>query len=145
MTRKIILTLLLLLIAVRVFADKIEFKPDGKIEYDFFYNELDRILAEKGDEQLGSLTLNEVNAIAEELSISIQKTAFVESSRHASLMFPGLGQFRNGDSLSGSLFVAANVATIAGTLLLSYAQLPEDLKWDKTNPFTDNYSDVSDA
>jgi hypothetical protein len=145
MTRNAFLTLLLLFITGSAFAEKIEFRPDGKIEYDFFYNELDRILAERGDEQLGSLTLNEVNVIAEELSISIQKTAFVESSRHASLVFPGLGQFRNGDSLGGSLFVAANVVTVAGTLLLSYALLPEDLKWDKTNPFTDNFSDVSDA
>jgi hypothetical protein len=143
--RTFIVGLLILFSAVHGFGEKIEFNAEGKLEYNYFYNELDRILEERGAEQLGSLTLAEVNEIAGDLSISIQKTAFVEKSRKASMLFPGAGQFMNQDALAGSLFVAGNIATMAGTLLLSYALLPDDLKLDKTNPFTDSIASVNES
>jgi hypothetical protein len=132
----------ILITAASGFAEKIQFDAKGRLEYDYFYNELDRILEERGADQLGSLTLTELNEIAGDLSISLQKTAFVQQSRKASMWFPGAGQFMNGDPLAGSLFVAGNIATLAGAFLLSYALLPDDLKWDETNPFTDDFSSV---
>ncbi len=140
-----LIVLLALGVCVLGFGETIKYRTDNEIEFDYFREEMDRLLAEKGARQVGSLTLEELHQIAGELSISIQKTYYIEKSRHASMMMPGLGQFRNGDTLNGVLFTTANVLTLTGAFLGAYFLLPEDVQFHETNPFTDDISDVRRA
>jgi len=137
--------LCLLMMGTAVFAEKIQFTGWDAVEYDYFLVEMDRLMAERGDEKLGDLTIADINTVAENLSISLQKTAFVEQSRRESMMFPGLGQLKNGDRLSGALFIAGNVATMTGTLLAAYFLLPDNVRFDQTNPFTNSLESVDQA
>lgn len=127
------------------FGETIKYRSHHDIEFDYFMEELDRLLEEKGDKQIGSLTIGELNQVAEDLSVSIQKSLFIERSRRSSMLFPGLGQFRNGDTLNGVLFTTANLLTLSGAFLGAYFLLPEDVQFHETNPFTDNISDVRRA
>jgi hypothetical protein len=145
MKRIVTLITVLLILTVSASAEKIEFKPKHSVEYEYFLDELDTIVEERGDQGLDSLTIRDLNEIAENLSISFQKTAFVESSKKASWIFPGAGQFKNNDALSGALFVSANVAVTAGTLITAYFLLPEDVRFDRLNPFTESRSRLEET
>ena len=77
-------------LAFSVAAEDHEWKPWHKygIEYDYFMEELDRVLSEKGDVELGSLTVRELNDIASDFSISLQMSEFVATSKRASFFSP---------------------------------------------------------
>ena len=130
---------------VLALGEAITFRGHHDIEFEYFMEELDRLLEEKGDKQIGTLTIGELNQVAEDLSVSIQKSLFIEKSRHSSMVLPGLGQFRNGDTLNGVLFTTANLLTLSGAFLGAYFLLPEDVQFHETNPFTDNISEVRRA
>jgi hypothetical protein len=127
------------------FGETIKYEEHRKIEYDYLDEEVERLLQERGAQELGSLTLSELHDVANDLSISIQKTRFIEKSRSSSMIFPGLGQFQNGDTLNGVLFTTANMLTLSGAFLGGYFLLPENVQFDETNPFTDDISDVRRA
>jgi hypothetical protein len=107
--------------------------------------ELEAILAARGSETLGELTLEEIHDLMGQISVARQKAAFVERSKAMSFALPGLGQFVNKDPLSGSLFLTADLLVKAGTLVGAYFLLPEELQFGQLNYFTAPYSTIRDS
>lgn len=100
------------------------------------------LLAQAGDKPLGSLTGTEIRRALGELSVARQKEAYVRRSEIASFFVPGAGQFMNHAPAAGSLFLAGNVAVMAGTLVGAYFLLPSDLQFGPMNYFTDTFTTI---
>lgn len=95
----------------------------------FLAQELDAAARELSSNQLGSMTMSDVEKVAAHVSIAIQKTRYVDRARSASFALPGLGQFMTGDTLGGFLFVAWDVTVLAGTLIAAYFVLPANVQF----------------
>jgi TM2 domain-containing membrane protein YozV len=77
---------------------------------------------------LSEVTVNEILAVAEELSIREQEQAYVYKIAGASWMVPGAGQFKTGNVGEGVLQLGLHLGVVGGTLFGAYALLPQDLK-----------------
>ncbi|MGA2975535.1 MAG: hypothetical protein ABSF77_09525 [Spirochaetia bacterium] len=104
--------------------------------------ELRAALQELSAAQLGTLTVGDLEKVAERVSIATQKIQYVQKARMASFMLPGAGQFMTGDALGGSLFVAGDLTVAAGTLLGAYFLLPTNVQFSSLNWFTAPLSNV---
>jgi hypothetical protein len=109
----------------------------------FLRAEMDQALAGERDTALGTLTVGQLQELLGRLSVAQQKAAFIARSRAMSMMMPGVGQFVNKDALSGALFLTADLALIAGTLVGAYFLLPADLRFDRLDYFNASYADIS--
>jgi hypothetical protein len=49
--------------------------------------------------------------------VARQKTVFIARSRATSMMMPGLGELANKDTVGGALFMTADLALMAGTVI----------------------------
>jgi len=114
--------------------------PWSESEERLLEEQLDALLAARGGEVLGELTVSETEELLGEISIAYQKAAYVSKSRAMSFMLPGLGQFMNDDPGMGALFLGLDVAAGVGTLLGAYFLLPSELQFDQLNYFTKPYS-----
>jgi hypothetical protein len=92
-------------------------------------NEVNAILEHSSSAQISAMSLGDFEKIAGQISIAYQKYDYIQRSRAASLMLPGLGQFKNGDALGGSLFLAGDLAVVAGTLVGAYFLLPSNVQF----------------
>ncbi len=92
--------------------------------------ELDAALQEMAASQLGTLTGADLAKLADRLSIARQKLLYVQRARRASFMVPGAGQFITGDALGGSLYLAGDVAVVAGSLVGAYFLLPTNVQFN---------------
>jgi hypothetical protein len=119
------LTILALMfgIAVAVFSEA------PKDKYPYVQNEITAIEKEMGTASLGTLTVADMEKIAGRISIAIQKEDYVRRSAIESMIFPGLGQFKNQDPVGGSLFMGANLVIVAGTLIGGYFLLPSNVQF----------------
>lgn len=97
------------------------------------------------DKPIGSLTAAEIAQAAQQLSIARQQYAYIKRSEMESFIVPGLGQFRDGAPLQGSLFLASDLAVVAGTLAGAYFLLPSDLQFSSINYFTTPISTIRTA
>lgn len=95
----------------------------------FLEQELSAAGSELSSNQVGTMTMDDVEKIAAHLSIAYQKSRYVERARAASYALPGLGQFMTGDSLGGWLYVAWDVTILAGTLISAYFVLPANVQF----------------
>jgi hypothetical protein len=102
--------------------------------------ELAALKSELGNRTLGELTGAELLAWSDRMSIAERKDAWVASSARASFMFPGMGQLKNKDGVNGSLFAAAHIVTLGGSLAAAYWLLPADLKFDQLNYYSSSYT-----
>lgn len=93
---------------------------------------------------VGGFTLNEMKEVALDLSIPFQKMQHVKESKIASAVLPGLGQYMNNDPLGGTLFLISDITVIAGTLIGAYFVLPDELRFDRLNYFSDSRSTIRD-
>lgn len=100
------------------------------------------ILSRYGDSTVWDLTIDEMMEMAAAVSVPMQEAAYVRKSQAMSYMVPGSGQFRNGDALSGTLFLAADAAITAGVVVGVYALMPDELKLDYLNT---SVSDIKSA
>jgi hypothetical protein len=91
--------------------------------------ELTAALEQMSGTQIGSLTVGELVKAAERVSLASQKIRYVQRARMASMMLPGTGQFMTGDALGGSLFLAADLAVMAGTMIGAYYLLPASVQF----------------
>jgi hypothetical protein len=107
-----------------------------------FSAEIATTLAEMSSTQVGTLTVGDIEGLAERLSIAAQKRHYVQRARAASFMMPGAGQFMTGDTTGGALFMLGNLAIVAGTLTIAYFLLPADLQFGSTNYFTDSFATI---
>jgi hypothetical protein len=104
--------------------------------------EIAAALAEMSSTQVGTLTVGDLEGLAERISIAAQKTRYVQRVRMASWIMPGAGQFMTGDVGSGALFALGNLAIAAGTMTAIYFLLPSDLQFGTTNYFTDSIDTI---
>lgn len=100
---------------------------------DSLSNELENIFTEEKDTKIGDLTFEKLEELYGRISIPLQEAAFIQKSRAASFALPGVGQFINNEPLSGALFLTADIAVIAGTLVGAYLLLPSELQLDYLN------------
>jgi hypothetical protein len=91
-------------------------------------SEITGILDQQAATQIGTMTVGDMEKLAGQISIAIQKEQYVRRAGMASMMLPGMGQFKTGDSLNGSLFLAGDIAVFAGTLLGAYFLLPSNVQ-----------------
>ena len=104
-------------------------------EHDVLGQEIDAILTENADRPIGELTVGELEELLNRISIAQQQAAYVQKSKAASFMLPGLGQFANDDPLAGTMFLAADLLATAGTLVGAYFLLPAELRFDQVDYF----------
>jgi hypothetical protein len=108
--------------------------------------ELSAALQDMSSAQLGTLTVADLEQIAGRISIAVQKIHYVRKVRVASFMFPGAGQFMTGDPVGGSLYLAGDLAVVAGTIVGAYFALPSDLHFSGSlNYFTSPYNQITAA
>jgi hypothetical protein len=119
--RKIILGSIFLLLAAAAFA-----RPESAAALN---SEVTAILDQNAQTQIGTMTIGDMEKLAGQISIAIQKEEYVRRAGMASMMLPGLGQFRMGDSTNGSLFLAGDIVLFAGTLLGTYYLLPSNVQF----------------
>ncbi len=108
-------------------------------------NDVKGILANEKDRSLSGMTVGDVTSILDRISVAQQQYLWVKKSEHASLILPGLGQYLNGDTLSGTLYLSGSVLLFAGTIVGAYFLLPSDLQFSSINYFTDSFSSIHTA
>jgi hypothetical protein len=111
----------------------------------FLRAEVDQALAGERDTAVGTLTVGQLQELLGRLSVAQQKAAFIARSRTMSLMMPGLGQFANKDAVSGALFLTADLALIAGTLVGAYYLLPPNVRFDRLDYFYGSFRSIRDT
>ena len=96
------------------------------------------------DREIGSLTGGELESLLGQISIMQQKAVFIQKSREASFMLPGVGQFMNGDALGGVLFLGADFMIFAAAVATAYFLLPAELRFDKMDYFNDSHATIKE-
>jgi len=99
--------------------------------------ELGAALQEMSAAPLGGLTVGDLIRLAARVSVAEQKARYVQRARAASRFVPGIGQFMTGDSLGGSLFLAGDIALMAGTIVGAYVLLPANVQFSSINYLND--------
>jgi len=94
-----------------------------------FDQELTAALQDMSGTPLGTLTVGDLEKLAGRVSIVVQKIEYVQKVRRASFMFPGAGQFMEGDAAGGTAFLAGNLAIVTGTLIGAYFLLPTNVQF----------------
>jgi len=110
-----------------------------------FEAELDAAIQEMANTQIGTLTMADVEKLAGRISVAHQKVQYVRRAAHASLMFPGAGQFMTGDTLGGSLFLAGDIVLAAGTLVGAYFLLPSNVQFTNIDYLNTPISNIGTA
>ena len=135
MKRYIALTLMLS-VAFSLFA------ADSSGTDDELKSELEAIFMDEADTVISGMTFAEVHDLLGRLSVPMQEAAYVRGSAVASMMMPGRGQFMNDDLLSGVLFLAADIAVAAGTIVGGYFLLPEELQFQNLDYLNTSFTDI---
>jgi hypothetical protein len=123
MTRTIIVMVLSAALAAAAFAQE---KVPDRFGFD---QELTAALQDMSGTQVGTLTVGDVEKLAGRVSIVVQKIQYVQKVRRASFLFPGAGQFMQGDTAGGAAFLAGNLAIVTGTLIGAYFLLPTNVQF----------------
>ncbi|WP_455383140.1 hypothetical protein [Salinispira pacifica] len=110
-----------------------------------YRSSIDGVLADDLGRPVGQLTVGELVRLANEVSVSRQQYEWVKRSQRASAVLPGVGQYMNGDSLSGTLFLGGDILLFAGTIVGAYFLLPEDLRFSSISYFGDSSQKIHDA
>lgn len=80
------------------------------------------------EKKIADLTVGDFEALAAANSIERQKRHYVGSSAAALFLIPGLGQFKTGDNLGGTLHLVGQVALVAGTMYGAWALMPSEFR-----------------
>jgi hypothetical protein len=143
--KRLMLLLALLAVGGAAFAAPCEASRDPfQLDEAFLRAEIEQALAGDRDRQLGALTIGELQELLGRLSVARQKTAFIARSRAMSMMMPGLGELVNKDKVGGALFMTADLALLAGTIIGAYFLLPANLRFDQLDYFYGPFTDIRD-
>jgi hypothetical protein len=104
--------------------------------------EIGEALNEMSASPIGGLTVGDLARFAERVSVAEQKARYVQKARMASWMIPGAGQLMTGDMLGGSLFLAGDIALMAGTLIGAYVLLPANVQFSGIDYLNDPLSGI---
>jgi hypothetical protein len=107
--------------------------------------EIGRIQTDLAAQKIGDIEVATLLSVRDRLSIASQKDTYVRDIGLQSLLLPGLGMIRVGDTAGGIGFMAADLAVVAGTLVAAYYSLPSDLRFDRIDYFNDSVSTINDA
>jgi hypothetical protein len=143
--RNIIICLLLIAVSAAVYSGEHKHGPGmhgGHEELEFLHNDMDSIMEEYADKQIGELTFSEIHDLQGRISVVQQKMMFVHKSKIASFIKPGMGQFINGENGSGALFLTADLAVLTGKLVGAYLLLPAELQFKELDYFNDSYAAI---
>ncbi|MBI9099131.1 MAG: hypothetical protein JEY91_11670 [Spirochaetaceae bacterium] len=144
--KTILFFLLITTIEVAIFAEGLlEIKGFEDDDYKVYIEEISEIIEDQDNNSIGDLSMGDIKEIAFDLSVPIQKMNYVKESKEASAMLPGMGQYMNGDPLSGTLFLLSNLTVGAGALIGAYYMLPHELKFDQLNYIKDSRSTIRTA
>jgi hypothetical protein len=91
-------------------------------------DEIESILAAKAAVPIGTLTVGDLEKLAGQISVAVQKSAYVRRAGIASFMVPGMGQFLTGNPAGGALFLTGDLAFAAGAMVGAYFLLPERVR-----------------
>ncbi len=140
--KSIAATLVMVCVAFFAFGDDTVAPRKDGTDDDYIKAEVRKIMAEEADTAVSDLTLGEIDQLMSRLSIPIQKEAYIEKSATASWMLPGKGQFMNDDTLSGVLFMTADIIAATGTLVGSYFLLPKELRFSNLDYFNTSFAEI---
>ena len=140
--KKSIVVITLLSLAAFAFAMPPMPHQYGRPEGEYLKAELEAVLAETRGQSLGELTGERVEQLAGRLSIARQKDAYVARAQAMSFMSPGMGQFVTKEYGAGALFLGADLAVAAGTLVGAYFLLPEELQFKHLDYLNTSYSTI---
>lgn len=94
--------------------------------------------------RVSDVTVNDLLAVAEDVSVTRQEERYVAGAAFASLMVPGAGQFVTGRTGQGVVHLVADVAIAGGALYGAWALLPEELQSALDEPSTwETYVDTN--
>ncbi len=141
--KKILFSVLIISIAGSAFAG--DRRDSEKRHSSPVTDEIEAILADEADTVITSLTFGELENLLGRVSIPMQKAAYIQQSSVASMMMPGKGQFMNGDTLSGALFLSGDLLVTAGTLVGGYFLLPSELQFGQLDYFNLTHTEIKDA
>ncbi len=107
--------------------------------------ELGAIRTELGDQAFGDLTLARLAPFWTRLNLALSKDQYLERVSKMSMLLPGAGQFKNGDTSKGVGFLSLHAVAVTGTLAGFYFLLPSDLRFDRLDYFNTAFRDIHDA
>lgn len=108
--------------------------PEGmacEMRCDYAKAELFSIVEELGTRSFGELSLAGLKPYWDRLGTAIQKDSYIQRATTLSLIFPGAGQFKNGETAAGLGFLGLHTSVVAGILVGTYFMLPADLRFDR--------------
>lgn len=139
--KRILVLAVLISMATSVTAD-----GHGSRAHDMPYgDEVEEILEEYRDREIGSMTFGEMKEMAGRLSVPYQKARYVRSAAFKSYLMPGLGQFAVDSAGSGTLFVLGHLAIKAGTAVGAYVLLPESVTFSNLDYINASGAEIESA
>jgi len=120
--KKMIITILLIGLTTALMAQSHESHEAVSAE-DVF-----RIVPSLDGKAVSEITINEVLEIAESASVVKQEQHYIRGAAMSSLLIPGMGQFKTGNTLGGVLHMTTGLAIAGGSIYGSYMLLSEDVK-----------------
>ena len=102
-------------------------------------NMLRRFFGERGRDGIGEVQLGDIRALAARASVLEQQARYVNKARFLSLAMPGLGHFGVDKPLEGVLFVAADLAVMAGSIIGVHFTLPTSVRFEEAGTTGINY------
>lgn len=118
---------------------------DFKISGPYAKEALAQIKAELGEREFGDLSISLLAPYWTRLSLALSKDQYLEETSRLSLMMPGAGQFKNGDTSKGIGFLSLHLAVVTGTLTSFYFLLPSDLRFDELDYLDTSLKGIHDA
>lgn len=107
--------------------------------------ELSAIKSELGDRDFGNLSIAQLSPYWTRLNLALSKDQYLEQTSKLSMIMPGAGQFKNGDTSKGIGFLSLHLAVVAGTWTSFYFLLPADLRFDKLDYLDTSLQGIHDA
>lgn len=78
--------------------------------------------------KVADLTVGDLKALADIQSVDRQEARYVGGAAVASFLLPGLGQFKTGDTVAGTLNLVGFTTLVGATVYGAWTLLPEDMK-----------------
>lgn len=88
-----------------------------------------RMFRAEGNVPIGEMTTADLLRLAGAVSVVRQQAGYIAHTGLKSAMMPGMGQFENGETGKGVVFLLTDVIVSAGTLVGSYLLLPESVRF----------------
>ena len=85
-------------------------------------------VAARSTVKVSDLTVGDLKALADIQSVDQQKARYVFGASVASFLIPGLGQFKTGDAVAGTLNLVGFTTLVGATVYGTWALLPDDVK-----------------